>query len=319
MPAALGRSKIAIVCCVTPNWAAQAAVTLLSAVRRGGVGDCDLLILIHKPTAKDFANLERFNRKHNLGIEMRAVEPIGMDRNDLGRFGFGTLLRLTIDQYLPETYQRVLYLDADVLVFKPLDALLSADLHGRTAGAVPDIGIDPTVRAKAQTHRQLLGLQPNDPYFNAGVMLFDWPRTLKTKLLPRSIELLGQRTHWKALDQDVLNITLKDDWWPLDYVWNATGIIVNLIRFDAAIRHFTASEKPWSGRRYVWQEKYWRYYRNALQGTGWEDIVERRTPYLALRGAGESVRRSLQFGTAARVRRAIARPIEPSDDAANRS
>ena len=299
----------AIVCCVTRNWLPAAAVTLQSCVAEGNAAASELVICAHGALPEDVQSLQRFNGKHGLTIRLIEVDAVGQDRNDLGRFGMGTLIRLTLDRYLGSHYARVLYLDADTLVAGDLGPLMTADLAGKTLGAVQDVGILTAVRQKVAKHRAELGLSDDDPYFNAGVLLFDWKSALASDALGRARATLASRERWGALDQDALNMALRHEWQALPFKWNVTGLIQNNSSIKPAIYHFTASEKPWSAKRLLWHGRFHALYKSCLAGTGWESFVEPRDPYALMRATGESVRKSLQF----KQRREIAKVLDAAE------
>ncbi len=282
-----------------------ASVTLLSCRDAGRIADADLIICTDEAAASDLAAHARFNEKHGLAIKLVTVDSVGQDRTDLGRFGIGTLLRLALDRYLEHTYARVLYLDADVLAVKDLRPLLAVDLRGMTLGAVPDLGIVTRVREKVAAHRAELGLADAELYFNAGVLLFDWQAVLNSDALGRARAVLAERPRWRALDQDALNRALRQQWQPLDYQWNVTGLIQQGGVVDPAIYHFTASEKPWMSRRLLWHRRFHAYYVASLAGTGWESFAEPRNAYGLMRATGEAARKLFHI----KRRKAIAEAV----------
>jgi lipopolysaccharide biosynthesis glycosyltransferase len=296
----------AVVCCVTRTWLPAAAVTLLSCAAAGKAEGADLIILALDAGPEDEASLARFNAKHGLSIKMQAVESVGQDRADLSRFGLGALLRLTLDRNLPPSYERVLYLDADVLAVDDLRPLLASPLNGNTLAAVPDLGIVTSIREKVAAHRSELGLADGQLYFNSGVLLFDWQTTLARDALGRTRAMLTTRPRWRAPDQDALNLALKNEWQPIAYRWNVTGLLQEGNVVAPAICHFTASEKPWMCRRFLWHRPFHAFYVASLAGTGWDKFTEPRTPYGLLRATGEAVRKTLHIKRRAAIAAAVA-------------
>ena len=114
--------------------------------------------------------------------------------------------RVDVMKYLP--VERVIYLDADVLVRKDLGAMWNTNLEDHTLAAVQDIG------RRRGVHR--------DGYFNSGVLLIDLAKARITfqELEQRCYELKGS----KFYDQDPLNTHFKDDWIALGLTWNAQGL-----------------------------------------------------------------------------------------------
>lgn len=140
--------------------------------------------------------------------------------------------------------ERILYVDADILVRSDLRELWNVDLQGKTLGAVPDIGFP-------MGHS---GIE-RAPYFNAGVLMMDLAK-LRARL-PELVEKAGEMRGSVHADQDVLNAVLRDEWCPLDLKWNAQGLgtyakcpsperdALDLTSLDhPAIVHFTGPMNP---------------------------------------------------------------------------
>ncbi|KAN0092929.1 glycosyltransferase family 8 protein [Tylopilus felleus] len=107
--------------------------------------------------------------------------------------------------------QRVLYLDADVLVRKDLRQLWNTDLGGRSLAAVPDVG-------SPMGHSGV----PRGEYFNAGVLLVDLARARAT--LPQLETRCREMAHARFHEQDALNVHFQIDWLALSLGWNAQGL-----------------------------------------------------------------------------------------------
>jgi lipopolysaccharide biosynthesis glycosyltransferase len=107
--------------------------------------------------------------------------------------------------------ERVLYLDADMLVRRSLEELWSTDLEGASIGAVADIALP-------MGHEGV----PRGRYFNAGMLLIDVARARMhlPKLEARAHELKDSR----LLDQDALNVHFAGDWTEVSPGWNAQGL-----------------------------------------------------------------------------------------------
>ncbi|TFK56260.1 glycosyltransferase family 8 protein [Heliocybe sulcata] len=109
--------------------------------------------------------------------------------------------------------ERVLYLDGDTLIRKPIMDLWRTDLQGKSCAAALDVGFP-------MAHE---GIE-RKPYFNAGVMLLD---LAKIRL---SIDKLFGLAKDKGIskftfkDQDVLNEHFNGDWIKISLTWNATGL-----------------------------------------------------------------------------------------------
>jgi lipopolysaccharide biosynthesis glycosyltransferase len=128
-----------------------------------------------------------------------------------GHATIATYFRLLLPSLLPQSVERVLFIDSDTTVTASLTPLWNLDLQGKALAAVPE-------------HRiSCLDHGYNYPdYFNAGVMVADLTRWRESNLLERgrqyAIEHPDRLRHW---DQDILNHVFKGDWLPLEDRWNA--------------------------------------------------------------------------------------------------
>src|SRR5690625_3376523 len=130
-------SPINIVLCSDENYAPYCAVVLQSALAHSKQPEnLHFYILtpgLHKGTATKLQTLVTEQNAHLDIIDATVDLP---DEADLGRFGIGTVLRLTMHQYLPEACTRAIYLDSDVLVLRDIAELWDTNLQGFAVGAV---------------------------------------------------------------------------------------------------------------------------------------------------------------------------------------
>ncbi len=184
-------------------------------------------------------------------------------------------LRLYFDEIFGVEIERLVYLDADTRVVTDLTPLLKVDLHGNPVGAVHDMFYYVTNRIGDR--REMLFLDPDAPYLQSGVMVFDWGATLELGLLAearRFIEKYPERCV-EAPDQDALNAILKNRWMPLDPRWNLhESYLMYANAHQAFIEHYTSS-KPWSRNRAPAWKAASEWYRQQLADTDWTGFVNR--------------------------------------------
>lgn len=176
--------------------------------------------------------------------------------------------RLIIGRLMPETADRILYIDGDTIVRRSLRDLFEIDLEGSVLAAIhqPDQpGMTP--------HIERLGLPERSAYFNAGVLLIDideWrARDIEQQCLSYVYEHLSDPDRLKFHDQDTLNVILDGQWKRIDPTWNfsdwtiSPGRPVSLRGTNGAgphIAHFAGPVKPWhGGSLHPCEGEYWRY------------------------------------------------------------
>ena len=142
---------------------------------------------------------------------------------------------------------RLLYLDADVLIEDRLDALFALDMRGRTIAAVHDAGM--VTRSERTSSPKAAPFASYLSYFNSGVLLIDGARWAKRDVAGEAIAFFARFGATASLpDQDFLNFAFRDDWTPLSPRWNFQGGPLAAGLRDAvkpAIIHFTGGLKAW--------------------------------------------------------------------------
>jgi lipopolysaccharide biosynthesis glycosyltransferase len=172
-----------------------------------------------------------------------------------------SLVRLDLPEIIPEP-DRILYLDCDTIVRRPLDALFDLDMDGRVISACADyllleLSAGSGPQSKFARHVASLVSDPS-AYFNTGVLLIDcakWRGSGCSAQL-KSL-LLSPKTKFLFADQDALNFVFQTDYKRLDPRWNAfayrpkpikdeeVAAIAALCEADPWITHFAGGTKPW--------------------------------------------------------------------------
>ncbi len=124
-----------------------------------------------------------------------------------------TYYRLLTGEYLPEELDRILYLDCDIIVNKPLKELYNTDLKNYFIGAVEETG--------KQDLLAQLGLDTRGQYFNTGVMLMNLNKC-KDLLNYEKVSLYIKEMDGKIFkaDEGILNIMFKNKIKTLDLIYN---------------------------------------------------------------------------------------------------
>jgi lipopolysaccharide biosynthesis glycosyltransferase len=173
-----------------------------------------------------------------------------------------TYARLLLPQLLPDDWDKVIYLDVDTITLSPFDELWDLDLHGLPIGAVidpfnPSIGSPRGVQCWEE-----VGLDPEAPYFNAGMLVIDLAVWRRDQIAARTLAYVEEHAACIGLlDQEGLNAVVNGGFLAVDEVWNMTdarygpphpatsGTTPPAVSEDALrnprVRHFTGKRKPW--------------------------------------------------------------------------
>lgn len=306
-------NTFAIVLCCTANWLPFAAVTLLSCVRHGAAEIADLFVMVLGARTKDYQMFHEFTNAHGFHAALiDCVMPPLVGAYSFERFSDASILRLTIDNQLPSKYDRVLYLDSDILAKAPLDEIFTVDLKNKSLGAVEDYQSLPHPINRFSSYTEKLGLGKAAPYFNSGVMLFDWPKTRNKGYLQRCIDRIAaapqQGQLFKLPDQDVLNLEFAGDWQRLDSRFNLMAFFVDYFPMKPVFRHFSNRQKPWGPH---WQPGFGQaraFYRETLANSPWPSFAPGPYKGASLEGTGGTILRKLNPIGARRYRAYMERP-----------
>ncbi len=121
-------------------------------------------------------------------------------------------LKLFLDYLLPECNERLLYIDCDTAVTGDLQELMSIDLKGNTLGMVKDSLV---IKSKKS-----IGFNKKDNYYNSGVILIDLAKWRERNCSTRILDHVKNVRIYGTVDQDVLNVELKEEIFPLPVKYN---------------------------------------------------------------------------------------------------
>jgi len=161
---------------------------------------------------------------------------------------------LLLPEVLPPALERILFLDADMLVLEDLANLWETPLGQHVVAAAPDTAIPLCSAPRGVKGWPALGIPPDASYFNAGVLMIDITRYREREVTRRVHQYF--ETTCEPIDflhQEALNAVLWDDWKPLDSRWNLLASragrpyerpVSNAWR-QPGIVHFAGRMKPW--------------------------------------------------------------------------
>lgn len=217
----------------------------------------------------------------NFKIEEWVGSELRTDRGSLSQYS-----RLFISSFLPKDLDRILYLDCDILINKPIDSLWSFDLEGNIVAAL----LDPF----SKQYRRNLLLSDDDIYFNSGVMLIDLHMWRESGIQDKLVDFI-QKFDGKLPqgDQGVLNGVLSKTTKLLPPIYNTITLFFDLTyeemmiyrktpfyytkdeveqaKLNPVIVHFTTSflsKRPWY---YGSAHPYTKQWINYKEISSWKD------------------------------------------------
>lgn len=241
------------------DWAPQIATTLLSVVDNSTAIELELYVGAISIGPADRERIQRSVPDHP--ITWIDVPGEWLDSLPKGHTHPTQLGRLHALESLSERVERVIYIDADMLVTGDIVELWDVDLDGHVLGAARCLWGLWMGRGLWETFEEL-GLDGNLKYAQTGAMLIDLVKWRQSSILKRCEEYLFRfGTRVRLGDQEAINAVIDDDWLELPIRWNvyadstfgAPELIQCAFSRDALVEaqerpgiiHFIGPRKPW--------------------------------------------------------------------------
>lgn len=158
-----------------------------------------------------------------------------------------------------QNYDKVLYLDADIVVIDDIAKLYFEDIGDNLLGAITDDVIN-TNETFTKYSASVLGLNKGE-YFNSGILVMNLEGLRKNKIEEKFVHLLGKYNFDTiAPDQDYLNYLCKGKVKFIHKGWDKMPI------YDASFEgeplhlvHYNMFQKPWHYENVLYEEHFWDY------------------------------------------------------------
>ncbi|WP_231459349.1 glycosyltransferase [Pedobacter sp. Leaf132] len=180
-------------------------------------------------------------------------------------YPINTYIRVLIPYFIPQHIDKIIFLDVDMIMLEDISKLWNIDIGNKIIGAVSDtIGpIVKTIGAGIENHVEL-GLDANEKYFNAGLIVINVDKWKAEKITEKTFEAINNNKKYAALgDQYGLNISLIGQWYHVDPLWSCFS--VNTIKKPYLVHYFNI--KPiFKDYSYNYREEFFYY----LNQTAWK-------------------------------------------------
>jgi len=200
-----------IAICLNHNFLMPYGVTLQSLCENNrGESVCVYVITDDSFTAEDVniykaivLGQNKNNEIHVIRVTDEQIEEFVKHANS--RYPKQVFYRLLLGSLLPESVDRVLYLDGDIIVRNSLHALWCMDLEGKSVGGVTD-----SLSGILEYYNRLQ-IPITKGYINAGVLLINLKFWRENDYGQRFIQFMRNHPERIVLnDQDVLNFVVQD-------------------------------------------------------------------------------------------------------------
>lgn len=187
--------------------------------------------------------------------------------------------KLFIYDDLPQEMEKVLFLDADIVLRRDPAEIYDLDLKGAVLAAVHE----PVFKLIPKKAQKIIGVTP-DQYFNSGVMLVNLPLWRGMEVSAKALEFCLEK--WEDTpyhDQDAFNHVVEGNWVKISPLWNprieniistSSGKTETLTKEEVYRRnlsyliHYSGPGKPWFYMSFHPQKK---IYLDYLEKTEFRD------------------------------------------------
>ena len=255
------------------------AVALKSLIENANKDYKYLIKVLHTNVQEDHMKQIRKYENENVNIEFvdlsYYIERVQDKLYTRDYYTNTTYFRLFLPELYPQ-YDKVLYLDSDIIVLVDISELYNTDMGTNLVAAAPDDIIQ--YNKVFQDYAELVvGVAKYQNYFNAGVLLMNLDELRKFKFEEKFLYLLGTVKFSVAQDQDYLNRLCKGrvklvshDWDVMPYVNDETK------PEDIKLIHYNFAYKPWHFEDVTYNEYFWKY---AEQTEFYDEIIKIRDSY----------------------------------------
>ena len=233
-----------------------------------------------------YTNIEEENKKKILKYERENIKIEFVDLNyyiedvkdklyTRDYYTKTTYFRLFIPNLYPQ-YDKVIYLDSDIVVLGDIAKLYNEDIGDNLVAAVPDDVIQ-TNKVFQDYVERVVGIATYKNYFNAGMLLMNLDEMRKFDFQNKFLYLLGTVKFAVVQDQDYLNRLCKGRTKLLDKSWDRMPIpTYEIEEKDINLIHYNLTYKPWHFDNVLYENFFWNY---AKKTEYYDEIQELKDKY----------------------------------------
>lgn len=246
------QTEMNILFCCDTNYAMPLTVSVASIFENNKEYRINIYIFYSSLTDLQQKKLIELSNLYNQKINFVKVDTEYFKSAPVFRWSKETYYRLLLVDLLPNTVEKVLYLDCDIIVDKPLDDLFNIDFETYSILALEETNF--------LSPRKRLGLESQGKYFQAGVLLFNIDKCKGILNYENSLNIINNLgSKLEVVDQDVINVMFDGKIKSIDRKFNNCEITNfngnNSNRFfnhtdqsliDETIVFHYATGKPWN-------------------------------------------------------------------------
>ena len=273
------KNKIPIFFAVDDEYIPFLAVALQSLIENSKKENYYLIKILYTNITEENQNKIKKYEAENINIEFVCLSYyINKVKDKLytrDYYSKTTYFRLFIPDLYPQ-FDKVLYLDSDIVILSDVADLYNEDMESNLLAAAPDDVVQ-TIEVFREYAEKVVGVATYKNYFNAGILLMNLDELRKFKFQEKFLYLLETVKFSVAQDQDYLNRLCKGRVKLLENTWDRMPIGGDIINRDELhIIHYNLAFKPWHFEDILYKEYFWKY---AQKTEYFDKILEIKNNY----------------------------------------
>ncbi|BAZ17827.1 glycosyl transferase family 8 [Calothrix sp. NIES-4071] len=258
-------NPVVIVCCTDNNYTMALATTVCSVIANvSSQRQIVVYLIANQITQANKKKIIKSLNKPNVNIEWLVPdEEKFINARISNHITVAAYYRILIPELLPAKYQKVIYLDSDVIFKTNIEKLWDTEVADNYVLAVQDMDIDAAYVSSPNGIKkyQELGIAADCKYFNSGILVINTEKWRRDNLSEKIINYINNnRQHIRLHDQDAMNAVIAGKWGELDPRWNTQAAIhkysswketalteeaYNNVINNSYVVHFSSVAKPW--------------------------------------------------------------------------
>lgn len=267
------KKEIPVFFATDDNYAPYLGVALSSLIQCANDEYLYSVFILHTGLTTDNRNRLQSLSTDNVTIRFKDVstETAGIEIiSPYAHLTVETVYRLLIPELFP-SYDKVLYLDCDLIVLRDVSILFEIDLSQHVLGVAQRAITEGVV-----AHSKYLDISLEN-MFNAGILLINTKRFSELNIRQKCFDLFNGNTKYPALEQDALTITCCGNIKFFDGRWNCNCPswlhdpplkeyegFCEYILSNPWIVHFASPRKPWAFPELQYSDYFWKYARHTI-------------------------------------------------------
>ncbi|WP_407657538.1 glycosyltransferase family 8 protein [Jeotgalibaca ciconiae] len=249
--------KISLLFSIDDRFTSQLKTTLYSIVENNPDCSFDVYVL-QKNKLEDTEKLKKFCSQLQIIYHPIIIgEEIFKEAPVSERYPETIYYRLLAHEYLPESLDKILYVDADILCINQVEHLFSMDMNDYLYAASSHFQL---IKVNTAINKVRLKSYDSEAYFNSGVLLMNLTKIRKEVKRDDIFQFISENRFTLILpDQDVLNalygsriLLIPDQIYNYDTRYHPIYEVISKGKWDldwtldhTVFLHFCGKDKPW--------------------------------------------------------------------------